>query len=470
MPSILRSVGYTGYLQRITWASSYPNTIIANLWGGGGGGGGGDGGYRGGNGTAGGWARVNFTANPGDIIEVAIGRYGSGGAGSRGSAAGGTAGPSYLPSTVFATSTSSVSGTVAVTNRAWCAFLNTYGIWISGTPYTFDKTVSVSFPSSGIYTITGSTDDVGTVYIDGVAVADISGYRSTRTTNVSVTSGTHSVRILATNNGGGPAAVAVTINSAGNGYSGGAGGNAGGSGSSGAGGGGGGATVLLLNGTVIAVAGGGAGGGGAGYRGGSGTAPGPNGQSGTDTNGQNGGTNPGDGGGGGGGGGGAAGGNGGYWGGGSSGSPSTWSDTYGQGGYYGSSSGDYYGNSNSTVAPERSNPYYSGVAGNGGLGSTTNGLNGESGFAALTFNISGSFIKDGGSWLPANQTYVKDAGIWKPITGVYIKDAGTWKPVYSSSAPYFTNVAGNFGVASRTAPQYIAPVYDYGGGDGYGEL
>ena len=454
MAALIRPVGYTGYLQRITWASSYPNTIIADLWGGGGGGGGGDGGYRGGNGTAGGWARVNFTAAPGDVIEVAVGRYGAGGAGARSAAAGGSAGASYLPDTVFASSTSSISGTVAVSNRAWCSFLNTYGVWIDGTPYTFDKTVSVTFPTTGVYTITGSTDDVGTVYIDGVVVADISGYRTTRSTNVSVSSGTHSVRILATNNGGGPAAVAVTINPVSTGYSGGSGGNAGSSGSSGGGGGGGGATVLLLNGTPIAIAAGGAGGGGAGYRGGSGTAPGPNGQSGSYTNGQSGGTNPGDGGGGGGGGGGAAGGNGGYWGGGSSGSTSTWSDTYGQGGYYGSSYGDSTGNPSGTTAPNQTSPVYSGVAGQGGLGGTTNGVNGESGFASLSFTISGSFIKDDGEWKAANETYIKDAGSWKQVKGIYVKDSGIWKPVYSSSAPYFTNVAGNFGVASRTAPQY----------------
>ena len=457
MAQVLRSVGYTGYKQDITWASAYPNTVTAYLWGAGGGGGGGDGGYRGGNGTAGGYSSVTFTANPGDVISIAVGRYGAGGLGNRSSASGGSAGQSYVPDTIF--SSKNISGTVSVTNRAWCAFLNTYGVWISGTPYTFDKTVSVNFPTSGTYTIVGSTDDVGTVYIDGTAVANISGYRTTQSTNVTVSAGTHSVRIVATNNGGGPAGVAVTINSAGTGYSGGAGGNAGGSGSSGAGGGGGGATVLLLNDAVIAVAGGGAGGGGAGYRGGSGTAPGPNGQSSSETNGQTGGTNPGDGGGGGGGGGGWRGGNGGYWGGGSSTSPGSYSDTFGQGGSYGLSLGSTTGNPTGTIPPQRSNTYYSGVAGIGGGGSTGDGSNGESGFAAFVFDISGTFVNDNGDWKPSQQTYIKDAGVWKPINGIYVKNNGSWQQVYSTSAPYFTNIAGDFGVASRTAPQYVPSAF-----------
>lgn len=464
MAQVLRSVGYTGYKQSITWASAYPNSITAYLWGGGGGGGGGDGGYNGGNGTAGGYSQVTFTANPGDVIEVAVGRYGAAGDGRRGSAAGGSAGASYLPSTIFAST--SIPGTVRVTNRAWSAFLNTYGVWESGTPYTFDKTVSVNFPTTGIYTIVGSTDDVGTVYIDGTAVANVSGYRTTRSTNVTVSAGTHSVRILATNNGGGPAGVAVTINPAGVGYSGGSGGAAGPSGSSGGGGGGGGATVLLLNGSIIAVAGGGAGGGGAGYRGGSGTAPGPNGNSASETNGQSGGSNPGDGGGGGGGGGGQLGGNGGYWGGGSSANPSSYSDTFGQGGSYGLSNGSTTGNPTGTTPPQRSNPYYSGVAGQGGLGGSGAGVNGESGFAAFIFDISGTFVKDDDQWFPSQQTYVKDAGVWKPVNGIYVKNAGVWQQVYSTTAPYFTNVAGDFGVASRTAPQYIAPAQpDFGEGN-----
>jgi len=72
--------------------------IVAYLWGAGGGGGGDDSG-RGGNGGSGQGYKVTFNADPGDIIDIALGTAGGAGQSGRGSAAGGTAGSGYITDT-----------------------------------------------------------------------------------------------------------------------------------------------------------------------------------------------------------------------------------------------------------------------------------------------------------------------------------------------------------------------------------
>jgi len=121
----------------------------------------------------------------------------------------------------------------------------------------------VNFPQSSDYTITGSCDNYGYVFIDDVQVLSIGGFGTTYSATVNIGAGNHQVRIEGTNTGG-PASIGVTISGINQCYSGATGGQPGPSGSSGAGGGSGAATVLFLNGTIIGVAGGGGGGGGAG--------------------------------------------------------------------------------------------------------------------------------------------------------------------------------------------------------------
>lgn len=468
MSETLRAVGYTGTRQTLNWPADWNNEVTVYLWGGGGGSGGGDGGYFGGGGGGGSYIEKTFSLQTGDEIEISVGGAGGGGLGNRGSAPGGSAGASLVEQTEFNTlNLLSNPAYVRYTNAAYCGFLNTYGIWNSNiTSETFDITTSANFPSTQTYTFTGSADNYATVFLDGVAVLSIPGYQSSYSSTISVTAGTHSVRILAINTGG-PGSVGLTIDG-GTSFSGGAGGSAGPGGSSGGGGGSGGATVLRLNGTTLAVAGGGAGGAGAGYRGGGpGNAPGPNGNYSTSA-GQNGGSNPGDGGGGGAGAGGALGGNAGYWGGASSGNPGGIADVYGQAGVNGTSLGDSILLPSGTIPGGRNNLYYPGQAGRGGAGTAGDGVAGQAGYAAFVFTTYGVSVHNGGDFVPAKEIYVNQNGQWININTISVKNNGVWQSVFGSYAPNFTSIAGGFGIAPRAAPVYVPPPDpgNTGGGDG----
>jgi hypothetical protein len=97
------------------------------------------------------------------------------------------------------------------TSSNYIDFLNQYGVWLKNTSAaTFDRTVNVYFPKTANYIITGSCDNSGAVYIDGVLVLGISDFGNTFNASVSVTAGTHSVRLLGVNSGG-PGSIGVTI-------------------------------------------------------------------------------------------------------------------------------------------------------------------------------------------------------------------------------------------------------------------
>lgn len=443
MSQILRPLGYSGSLQRLVVPENFGASVTAYLWGGGGGGGGGpDASVAGGRGGGGGYSTVNFTVSDGDVIEVAVG-----GGGERGyvggGVRGGNAGASYVP--IVFNSANPPSGEAPVyryTNGAYCSFLNTYGVWGESTyEATFDRTYTVYFPTTSTYTFTASCDNYGTIFLDGFAVLDITGFTSTNTTSFTISSGYHTIREYGVNTGG-PGALALTITGGDSeSYSGAYGGSSGGSGSSGSGGGSGGATVLLLNGTAIGVAGGGGGGGGAGRFGSNlpnANAPGPRGNQITGiNNGQNGQSFSGDGGGAGAGGGGQGGGNGGY---------TAGNEITGEAG----SNGGNYGTltqSPSGVAPGgTSNIYYPGIAGRGGTQNTT----GYPGYAAIEFNVFGSFVKDGGVYQPVQTTWIKHNSAWREVQKTYIKSDGEWRPIQGSVAPTFSTVAGYFGVDPRS--------------------
>ena len=453
MSTVLRPVGYSGFRQQLVWPDYWGSQVTAYLWGGAGGGGGGDGGQRGGNGTGGGYASVTFNVVAGDVIDVAVGGPGGGGQGNRSAAAGGSAGASLTGETVWNTLDALGPGYVRSQNRAYCSFLNQFGIW--GTDIysgSYDRTFTINFPASGYYTFTGSADNAAFVAYDGIEILSIRSFDRTYNTTIYANAGNHSVRVFATNSGG-PGSIGVTIEGGLDSYSGGSGGSAGHVGASGAGGGSGGATVVRVNGAILGIGGGGAGGGGAGYGGGGpGNAPGPNGQSGSEPAGQNGGTHPYDGGGGGAGGGGFRGGNGGFWGGG----PSGYSDTFGQGGGYGSSSGWDTSNPSGTTPGGTNNIYYGGNS-VGGQGSTNNGAQGAAGKAVFAFEVSGIQVVSANDWRPVKQVYLKNSGIWKAAQAVYVKASGSWQPVLGATPLTFSPVAGFFGVFSRNGPAYIPP-------------
>lgn len=448
MTTVTRYIGFTNGIQRLNWNGGAA-TITAHLWGGGGGAGGNDS-RAGGNGTGGGYSSVSFNVSAGDIIDVAVGGQGSNGqSGVRGTG-GGSAGAGYLAGgqgELFNTRTAIpneqpplVPAVYAYSNSAYCSFLNTYGVWQGAPNYVnFNRTYSVNFPTSGVYTFTFSTDNYGYVTIDGQTVisrdsSDPTNYQTSIQVSTYVSAGNHELGINAVNTGG-AGSVALTV-SGGLVFSGGRGGNAGFSGTSGGGGGGGGATVVLLNNSVIAVAGGGGGGGGGGRNSNGQSAPGPNGQASSGIYaGQNGDDLGGDSGGGGGGGGGLRGGNGGGGIGGDNGAYA---------GFYGA--GDQ---SPTGVSPANSSsPFYRGGEAYGGTPTSP----ATAGLAAIVITTEGTSIHYGGQFVGINQTYVNVNGVWKPTQGIYVKDNYSWKSVVGTVPPPFYTIATNIGVNSRTWP------------------
>ena len=435
MASVIRAIGFSNSLQQLVWPTT-TSEITAYVWGAGGGGGGNDG-SPGGSGGGAGFARKTFTANPGDIIQVGV--AGAGGAGGSGSnAQGGGAGPSYTTTTVWTTLDLTGSPFIRVTNSAYVAFLNQYGVW-NYTPGAsgFDHTVTINFASTGYYNLTGACDNAAAAYIDGVPVLDMPGFQATYSARVLVTAGNHSLRLNGINTGG-PGSIGFTI-TGGDSYGGGRGGNSGQYGSSGAGGGGGGASVIFLNGTPIAIAGGGGAGGGGGntFAATGESAPGSSGQTSVGIYaGQNGQYKDGDGGGGGAGGGGYAGGNGGNI---------RIGDEGGYAGYYGSSLGDTVANPSGRTPGGVNQPYYSGSVGYGGV----NTQGGSSGYVVLDMNVGGGSVKYDGNWESVQTTYVKNSGIWKQVQATYVKTNGVWSPINGSFAPAFTTVSGSWGTDPR---------------------
>ena len=441
MSTTTRVLGFTSGIQRLVW-SGPPGTIYAHLWGGGGGLGGNDA-FVGGNGTGGGYAFESFTVVDGDVIDVAVGGPGGNGlSGARGYG-GGAAGASLsLSSLTFNTRTAPASPPVGVYfDPNWGSFLNTYGIWEASTAgaTNFERTYSVNFPTTGLYTFTFSVDNIGDVSVDGVVVISLpvqsrANFIYSYQTTVNISAGTRSVRVRGVNTGG-PGSIAVTI-AGGVTLSGGRGGNPGPSGVSGGGGGGGGATGILLNDTVLSVAGGGGGGGGGGRFTAGQTAPGPRGQGSIGVYaGQDGQDHPGDGGGGGGGGGGWAGGNGGSIGDG---------DVGAQAGSFGLSAAPSENPSGSNPGG-RSNQYYKAGVAQGATASQP----ATGGYAAIVIETSGTNINAGGTYIPVQNVYIKDGGIWKEAKTIWVNDSGIWKPVAGGIPPLFNSIPNTIGVNSR---------------------
>lgn len=467
MPIISRPVGYTNSLQTLT---VYPliadAQLTAHLWGGGGGGGGNDSG-PGGAGGGGGFSIVTFGCNTGDVLTLAVGSGGGGGL-SGGGVSGGSGGSSYVGYSVFNTrQLAGTNGLIAVSlPYAWSNFMNAYAVWNANGAYTLDVSTTIAVPFTGVFVLQTAFDDDGTVYIDGIAVAASSGsYSGSRLNNVTLTSGSHTLRIVGYNSGGGPAGVAVSINS-GASFSGAPGGNAGPGGGSGSGGGGGGATVLLQNNSLRGVAAGGGGGGGAGNPSPGGSSPGPNGQTSTGFNGESGAGHPSDGGGGGGGGGGC---NGDVGGGGNGGAYGGWpgaSDTGGQAGNPGASWSSAYPNgfnpSGRTPGGQSGISVPSGV----GQGGRSGGNSGGNGYAVIYMDVPGVFVNQAGTYYGTKEVYVNDQGTWKITNAIYIKQNGVWTQVSGQQTTNFETISGDWGMVPRSSPYVYSPPPEPSGGGG----
>jgi len=473
MATHVRPVGYTNSVQTLTVYPLVPDAkLTAYLWGGGGGGGGNDS-RAGGAGSGGGFSIAEFGCQNGDVLLLAIGAGGGGGRGG-GGAGGGSGGNGYIGYSVFNTrQLAGTNGLVAVRlSYAWSSFMNAYAVWNANGASNLDVSTTVNFPITGVYVFQTAFDNSGTVYIDGVRVASSTdSFTSSATNNVTVTGGSHTLRIVG-NNISGPAGVALAINS-GTSFSGAPGGRSGPIPTSGSGGGGGGSTILIQNDSLQGVAGGGGGGGGAGNQSAGGNSPGPHGQTASGFNGQTGASHPTDGGGGGGGGGGF---NGGTGGGGNGGAYGGWpgaSDTGGQAGNPGASWSYSYPNG---FAPNGRNPGgQSGISVPSGLasGGAGGGSDGGNGYAVITMEVPGVFVNQNGVYYPTKEVYVNDQGTWKISNAIYINVNGTWAPVAGQQTTNFVSVSGGFGMVPRSTPYTYTPPPPEpqsggtGGGGGY---
>ena len=226
----------------------------------------------GGAGGGGAYAQVNFTINEGDILDIAVGQGGGAGgvtALASGITPGGEAGAGLLTSSLFNTVTNPASPPVYRRfNPTYSTFLNNYGVWVDP-PSTsvFDRTYTVTFPSTGNYQFTICSNGRADFYVDGDFVAFSYDPQIPWTVGFSVTAGARTVRIISTAATGKAGAVALVIGSGVN-YAGARGGDgiAGGGGAGGVGqsanpGNGGVGLSSSISGTSTYYAGGGAGGG-----------------------------------------------------------------------------------------------------------------------------------------------------------------------------------------------------------------
>lgn len=117
--------------------------------------------------------------------------------------------------TVFATRDQ--TDVTAQSYPAWSPFMNTNGVWNSDIlSLNFNKSYTVSFPSSGMYSFTAQCDNYATVSLNGNQILYVEGFRGDpQITNVYVNSGTYTLNINATNaggyGGGNPGAVALVV-------------------------------------------------------------------------------------------------------------------------------------------------------------------------------------------------------------------------------------------------------------------
>jgi hypothetical protein len=439
-------------------------TVEYLMIGGGGGGGGTDWPYQGGNGGAAGVVTGTVQVNAGDVVEIVVGGAGRVGAGGAGSAAGGNGGLSYadysggaggnsgpsgssgaggggggatvlkvngIPKAIAAGGAGGgggghqgwqrgegypgtvIQGATNITtennyynptsNRAYCEFLNTYGVDIGWGYQNVTYQWDVYFPTTHYYFFWVSGDNEADILCDGVQIATTGNwggggdpFQNYFVAGLVVSAGWHSITINGRNYGG-PGSIGgrITFETGGEDYT---------------------TDPEIWNSrnarsTHIS------------------------------TNGQHGGNHPGDGGGGGGGGGGYLGGAGGLPGGGYN------ADI---GGFAGSI-GYNYVESGGVVLPQVSDKKatYLGTYGDGGNRQSPSqaGTDGGDGYALIVcrFVTRNLHHKNNGVWKATANAYVKDNGDWKTCSEIWIKDNGVWKRSLlktTANATWLTDTSG----------------------------
>ena len=101
------------------------------------------------------------------------------------------------------------SGWPARSNSTWVKFLNDNAVW-NGKGGQVDGTWNFSVPTDAYYSVSGSCDNWGTVWIDGMQVLDIRDFNNAWVTSVWLTAGNHSIRVYGKDTGG-DYGIAVTV-------------------------------------------------------------------------------------------------------------------------------------------------------------------------------------------------------------------------------------------------------------------
>jgi hypothetical protein len=219
MTTLIRPLAMSNARQTLTLpAAGYSQTVQAYLWGAGGGAGGSDASRPGGAGTGGGYVSAQFTVNPGDVVEIAVGAAGSSGVNSS------IANVREIP--IFNTRTAVPIGQTAALPRAsatnvvrWSKFLNDTGVWNTGTALdgsttslantlNFDQSYTVFFEYSITYVFNLAAYYEATVYLDGEVLfqSGLNSWTPQETGGsrfvTTITPGNHTIRIQANANPG----------------------------------------------------------------------------------------------------------------------------------------------------------------------------------------------------------------------------------------------------------------------------
>ncbi len=101
------------------------------------------------------------------------------------------------------------SGWANRTNGSWHKFLQDNGVW-NGKGGQVDGTWTFNTPAKAYYTVNGSCDNQGTVWIDGKQVLAINDFKNLYNSSVLLEAGNHSIRVWGKDTGG-DYAIAVTV-------------------------------------------------------------------------------------------------------------------------------------------------------------------------------------------------------------------------------------------------------------------
>ena len=115
--------------------------------------------------------------------------------------------------TIFESTINTVPNTIFPSQYSgWSDFLKNYGVWVSGGSTTFDRSVQVTLPKSGVYDFEASVDDTAIITFGGRQIFNLpkDSWSSTATQGEYFEAGTYTLRMQATDTGG-KAAVGVKI-------------------------------------------------------------------------------------------------------------------------------------------------------------------------------------------------------------------------------------------------------------------